>query len=554
MPITTAAPAPIVRTKIVATIGPACREETGLRGLVDAGVDVFRLNMAHGSIEEHQETLNRVRRVAEAAGRPIGVLVDLAGPKIRLGEIPGGALECVEGAVFKFIRGTESHHPDEFTTTYERLIDELAVGDAVMLADGTISLVVEERSPNEARCRVVQGGLIRSRQGVNLPGVKLSVAAMSAADWQHAEWAAAAGADFVSLSFVRSSVEVKLLKELLRTRGSKARVVAKIEKREAIDNLDSIVDAADAVMVARGDLGVEIDVASMPMVQKQIIRACQRYQKPVIVATQMLDSMQHARRPTRAEATDVANAILDGADACMLSGETAIGEHPILVVKMMRRIANETEKQYLADRWHYLEGHFHAAPGSAGVPVREICGPVILGSVDPLVAAWTFDDRMGVVALLRLLAILRESGQQPQRPTLVAFTTGEEVGGLGAKVVAAREQPETFIAIDGCPMPPGSPLKLDGRPGIWVKDRLAPYDQALVRDLCAAAQAAGTELQPVVFDNAASDASLVYAGGLTQRIACFGHVRENSHGYEVAKLAVFGNVVKSLVRFVTTWG
>ncbi len=370
----TPTPSAIVRTKIVATVGPACREETGLRGLVDAGVDVFRLNMAHGSIEEHQETLSRVRRVAEAAGRPIGVLVDLAGPKIRLGEIPGGSLDCVEGAVFKFIRGTESGKPDEFTTTYERLIDELAVGDAVMLADGTISLVVEERSPTEARCRVVQGGLIRSRQGVNLPGVKLSVAAMSAADWQHAEWAAAAGADFVSLSFVRSAVEVKLLKELLRTRGSKARVIAKIEKREAIDNLDSIVDAADAVMVARGDLGVEIDVASMPMMQKQIIRACQRYQKPVIVATQMLDSMQHSRRPTRAETTDVANAILDGADACMLSGETAIGEHPRLVVEMMRRIASATEKQYLQDRRQFLEdslGRGRAASAGEFLPPPE---------------------------------------------------------------------------------------------------------------------------------------------------------------------------------------
>lgn len=192
-------------------------------------------------------------------------------------------------------------------------------------------------------------------------------------------------------------------------------------------------------------------------------------------------------------------------------------------------------------------------PGSAGVPVREVCGPVMLGTINPLVAAWTFDDRMGVVALLRLLASLRATGQQPQRPTLVAFTVSEEVGGLGAKVVAAREQPETFIAVDGCPMPPGSPLKLDGRPGIWVKDRLAPYDQALVRDLCVAAQAVGTELQPVVFDNAASDASLVLAAGLTQRIACFGHVRENSHGYEVARLAVFENVVKTLIQFVTTW-
>jgi pyruvate kinase len=311
--------------------------------------------MAHGSAAEHQETLDRVRRVAASTGRPIGVLVDLAGPKIRLGEIPGGSVECVPGAAFRFVRGTESGRHDEFTTTYDRLIDELAVGDAVMLADGTVSLVVEERSSQHALCRVVQGGLIRSRQGVNLPGVKLSVAAMSAADWQHAEWAAAAGADFVSLSFVRSAVEVRLLKELLRTRGSKARVVAKIEKREAIDNLASIVEAADVVMVARGDLGVEIDVASMPMVQKQIIRVCQRYQKPVIVATQMLDSMQHSRRPTRAETTDVANAILDGADACMLSGETAIGEHPRLAVEMMRRIASATEKQYLDDRRHYVE-------------------------------------------------------------------------------------------------------------------------------------------------------------------------------------------------------
>ena len=196
---------------------------------------------------------------------------------------------------------------------------------------------------------------------------------MSPLDWRHAEWAAAAGADFVSLSFVRSAVEVKLLKELLRTRGSKARVVAKIEKREAIDNLDSIVEAADAVMVARGDLGVEIDVASMPMMQKQIIRACQRFQKPVIVATQMLDSMQHSRRPTRAETTDVANAILDGADACMLSGETAIGDHPRLVVEMMRRIASATERQYLQDRRQFLEDTLGRS--RAGISAGEFLPP-----------------------------------------------------------------------------------------------------------------------------------------------------------------------------------
>ena len=194
-----ALPAATVRTKIVATIGPASREEVAIRGLVESGVDVFRLNMAHGSMEEHQETLDRIRRVSHEAGRPIGVLVDLAGPKIRLGELPGGAVECVEGSELSFIRGTQSDRPDQFVTTYPPLVDELAVGDSVMLADGTISLVVAERAADEVRCRVIQGGIVRSRQGVNLPGVKLSVAAMSPADWQHAEWAAAAGADFVSL-------------------------------------------------------------------------------------------------------------------------------------------------------------------------------------------------------------------------------------------------------------------------------------------------------------------------------------------------------------------
>jgi len=403
----------IVRTKVVATVGPACREEPVLRGLVDAGVDVFRLNMAHGSIPEHQETLDRIRRVSDAAGRPIGVLVDLAGPKIRLGELPDGAVECVEGQTIRFVRGAVSPAADAFTVTYEPLLDELAVGDSVMLADGTVSLVVEERSAAEARCRVVQGGVVRSRQGVNLPGVKLSVAAMSDADWKHAEWAAAAGADFVSLSFVRSAVEVRLLKELLRTRGSRARVVAKIEKREAVDDLDSIVSAADVVMVARGDLGVEIDVAGMPMVQKRIIRACQRYQKPVIVATQMLDSMQHSRRPTRAETTDVANAILDGADACMLSGETAIGQHPRLVVEMMRRIASATEKLYLEDRWSYVEGRFGRDRRGVAVAAADFPPPPehLVDGLLPITQA-VVDGASRIAAELdaRLLVVASRSG------------------------------------------------------------------------------------------------------------------------------------------------
>ncbi len=193
-------------------------------------------------------------------------------------------------------------------------------------------------------------------------------------------------------------------------------------------------------------------------------------------------------------------------------------------------------------------------PGSLGVPVRAVCGPIVFGDpADPLVGAWTFDDRMGVVALLRLLETLKRENLQPALPTLVAFTVSEEVGGLGAKVLAHREKPDIFIAVDGCPMPPGTPLVLDSRPGIWSVDSSAPYDQSLLRDLCKAANTAGTALQPVAYNRAASDASLVYAAGLVQRIACFGHIRENSHGYEVARLAVFDNVLKTLVQFVTTW-
>jgi pyruvate kinase len=340
------APVPLVseaRTKIVATVGPACRKEDQLTELTIAGVDVFRLNMAHAGPKEQDQVVASIRKVSKNLGRAIGILVDLAGPKIRLGEIAGGQRELREGESVRFVRGETAENPDDFVTTYDPLIDDLAVGNRVMLVDGTIGLRVEEKTADYARCIVTQGGLVRSRQGVNLPGVKLSVAAMSDEDWQNAAWAAEAAIDFVSLSFVRTPTEVRGLKEFLAARGSHAKVVAKIEKQEALDQLEAIIDATDAVMVARGDLGVETDVAMMPIVQKRIVAMCRLYQKPVIVATQMLDSMQRETHPTRAEATDVANAILDGADACMLSGETAIGQHPRLAVEMMNRIARATE-------------------------------------------------------------------------------------------------------------------------------------------------------------------------------------------------------------------
>lgn len=338
------------RTKIVATLGPASTEPQMIERLIFAGADVFRLNMAHGTMQEHGETIKRIRRLSQDAGRPVGILVDLAGPKIRLGELLQDPLDCPRDAVFRFVRGDAIASGDQLTSSYGALIDELQTDDRVLLADGTVEMTVIRKERDEIHCRVTQAGVVRSRQGINLPGAKLSVPAMDDDDMAHAEWAARSEVDFVSLSFVRSPVEIRRLKEIIHRQNSTALVIAKIEKPEALDALDEIVEASDGIMVARGDLGVEIDVAEMPVAQKRIISTCTRLCRPVIVATQMLDSMQRNSRPTRAEATDVANAILDGADACMLSGETAIGRFPFESVKTMNRIMVATERILESDR------------------------------------------------------------------------------------------------------------------------------------------------------------------------------------------------------------
>jgi pyruvate kinase len=333
------------RTKIVATVGPATAQPERLADLVRAGVDVFRLNMAHGGPDVQQAHLDNIRAISRAIDAPIAVLVDLAGPKIRLGELPDDRLFCELDAEFFLVSG-DATAQNELTSTYPALIQELAVGDRIMLADGTVAMEVVGAEQNRVRLRVVQRGTIRSRQGINLPGVKLRAPAISETDRQNAIWASREGVDFLGLSFVRSPADVRTLKDILSSHNSSTRIVAKIEKREALLQLEEIVAEADAVMVARGDLGVEIDVAQMPIEQKRIIATCHRLQRPVIIATQMLDSMQESPRPTRAEATDVANAILDGADACMLSGETAIGHYPAEAVDTMNRIALATESTF----------------------------------------------------------------------------------------------------------------------------------------------------------------------------------------------------------------
>ena len=334
------------RTKIVATAGPASKSKERIHDLILAGVDVFRLNMAHGTNEEKEEIIGHIRSESQSLSAAVGILVDLAGPKIRLGKLKDDAVTLVNGETVSIVRGIESDDRTELVCLYEPLIDEVSVGDMVVLADGISRLLVKEKSADRLVCEVNDGGVVRTRQGVNLPATNLSIPALGEKDIEHAKWAAKNGADFVSLSFVRNASEVEDLKKVLDECGSQARMIAKIEKTEALDNLDAIVEAADGIMVARGDLGVEIDIALTPLAQKGIIDCCSRHRKPVIVATQMLESMHHCKQPTRAEVSDVANAILDGADACMLSGETAVGEYPIESVEMMNRIMVETEKTF----------------------------------------------------------------------------------------------------------------------------------------------------------------------------------------------------------------
>ncbi len=331
-------------TRIVATLGPASGSPERIAELIAAGVDVFRINMAHGDRTAHEALLRQVRQVSGALRQPVGVLIDLAGPKIRLGHLFESPTQCDEGEEFLFVRGTTAPAPRALVSNYAALVDELEVGDKVLLADGAVAMVIIEKTRDHARARVVNAGSIDHRQGINLPGVKLSIPTLSAKDLENAAWAAEAGVDMVGMSFVREASAVEALTELLRQRGSRARVIAKIEKPEALENLEAIVAASGGVMVARGELGVEIDVAEIAVAQKRIIKTANRLGKPVIVATQMLDSMQRSRRPTRAEATDVATAILDGADACMLSGETAVGAFPRETVEMMNRIMRATEK------------------------------------------------------------------------------------------------------------------------------------------------------------------------------------------------------------------
>jgi pyruvate kinase len=329
------------RTKIVCTIGPASSSREMLDKLVEAGMDAARLNFSHGSHHEHAERALLIREAQARAGRPLALIADLQGPKLRIGDLPGTVTLASGDEVV--LSGDGSGEPGDLPVSPHVLAEVLVPGQDVLIDDGLVHLQVEEVLAGRARCKVAIGGRVGSHKGVNVPGASIPIPSLTEKDLADLEFALTIGVDFVALSFVRSAGDIRALRELLQSAGSTALVIAKIEKAEALEELEAIIGASDAVMVARGDLGVEIGPAAVPLVQKRVILRALEHGKPAITATQMLESMIHHADPTRAEASDVANAVLDGTSALMLSGETAVGEFPLESVIYMDRIACAVE-------------------------------------------------------------------------------------------------------------------------------------------------------------------------------------------------------------------
>lgn len=331
------------RAKIAATLGPTLDRRGKARALIDAGADIARLNFSHGTSEDHGRRVEAIRRAARAARKPVTLLADLQGPRFRVGELEGGSLDLVEGEAIDLVAGSRRADAGQIPVGYAALADDVCKGARILLDDGKLELRVVGKRGKRVRCEVIRGGELSDHKGINLPGTDLSVPALMPKDRRDLKTAVALGADWLAVSFVRRAKDVVMARRALRRAGSSIPVMSKIERPEAIDDLDAIIAESDGLLVARGDLGVEMAPERVPVLQKQIIEATIAAGKPVMTATQMLDSMRNAPRPTRAEASDVANAVLDGSSSLLLTGETAAGSYPIESVEMMARIIEQAE-------------------------------------------------------------------------------------------------------------------------------------------------------------------------------------------------------------------
>lgn len=486
------------RAKIVATIGPATESSSQIQALVDAGMDVARINRSHGVAEEHEKVIRRVRRAADNSGRAVAVLVDLQGPKIRLGTFADGPQELAEGDTFTITTREVEGTKDLVGTTFDGLPGDCSPGDRLLIDDGNVGLRVLDVTDTDVIARVEIPGTVSDHKGLNLPGVAVSVPALSEKDRKDLRWALRQNADFVALSFVRDASDVNDVRQIMIEEGVIVPVIAKIEKPQAVENLPEIVEAFDGIMVARGDLGVEMPLEQVPMVQKEAIELARRAAKPVIVATQVMDSMIKNPRPTRAEASDCANAILDGADAVMLSGETSVGAFPIQAVRTMARIIETTEEtgidriaplgEYLADQSgvicqsaaalaQTLNARYLVTFTMSGMTARQMSR---MRSPIPQIAFTPLDSTRRQLAL--------SWGVQPYKlPTV--YHTDDMVAQVDQVARAARivEGGEKMVIVAG--MPPGAQKTsnsirvhtMAGAPGdiVAVDARVAPLSGAI---------------------------------------------------------------------------
>ena len=365
------------RAKIVATLGPASSSYDQLRAIIEAGVDVVRMNLSHGSYDVHEQIYRDVRKAASDLDKPVGVFVDLQGPKIRLTKFKDGPVKLEKGATFKITTDEIEGDVNICGTTFKGLPGDVKVGDFLLIDDGKVRLRAVAVSDTTVTTEVEIPGLVSNNKGINLPGVAVNVPALSEKDEADLRWGLKLGVDMVALSFVRDASDIDRVHEIMREEGRKVPVIAKIEKPQAVENLEEIIDAFDAIMVARGDLGVELPLEQVPLVQKRAVELARRWAKPVIVATQMLESMISSSIPTRAETSDVANAVLDGADALMLSGETSVGSFPVETVSTMAKIIQSTEENGLS-RIPDLGTRPHTQGGAVSFAAMEIAE--LLGS------------------------------------------------------------------------------------------------------------------------------------------------------------------------------
>jgi pyruvate kinase len=457
------------RAKIVATIGPSSHTPERLRALMLAGMDIARINMSHGRREFHDEVISAVRQVASQLGRPVGIMLDLCGPKIRTGKLRGGEVRLEEGAQVRITTDQNEGDAARFSSSYSLLAREVRPGDRILIDDGGIELQAIDTTDTDVIARVMHGGVLGERKGINLPGAHLSIPSTTEKDIADLKFGIERRVDIIAQSFVRTAADCRRTRELIRQFGGHARLIAKIEKPEAVDDLTNILDVVDGVMVARGDLAVETSPERVPVLQKKIISEALIAQKVTITATQMLQSMIESPRPTRAEASDVSNAILDGSDAVMLSGETAVGRFPVESVEMMDRIVRSTEEMAVPARELMRRAMFGRSSGSYGRAIAEAA----------IYAAEEIDCRLIVVITQSGHMARRIAALRPQQ-RIIALTPSEET----RRQLAVIWGVEPYLLETGCEM--ADDLSIAPEMGtselVWVvSDLLVCADRALLQ-------------------------------------------------------------------------